>query len=95
MEVETVVGPFRTVDVMDVVGWEEGSSIEVAHRGLVKGGGTLSAEEHDDGTLVGWVEELRFPWWLGGALVAWLARPVLAATWRENLERLERVLSAL
>jgi len=27
--------------------------------------------------------------------VAWLARPVLAATWRENLERLERVLSAL
>jgi len=94
MEVETVIGPFRTVDVIDVVGWEEGCSIEVAHRGLVKGRGTLSAEEQDDGTLVGWVEELRFPWWLGGAVVTWLARPVLAAIWRGNLERLERVLSA-
>jgi len=94
MEVVTVIGPFRTVDVMDVVGWDEGCSIEVAHRGVVRGRGTLSAEEHDDGTLVGWVEELRFPWWLGGALVAWLARPVLAAIWGENLERLEKVLSA-
>lgn len=93
MEVETVVGPFRTVDVIEVVGWDEGHSIEVAHRGLVRGLGRLSVTPHGDGALVEWVEELGFPWWLGGGATAWLARPVLAAIWLGNLRRLEESLS--
>lgn len=93
MEVKTVVGPLRTVDVMEVVGWEEGHSIEVAHRGLVKGTGVLGVSGSRDRTVVSWVEELTFPWWLGGAVTAWLARPVLAAIWRGNLRRLESSLS--
>lgn len=93
MEVVTVVGPFRTVDVMEVVGWEEGRSIEVAHRGLITGRGILTAEPALEGTLVSWREELTFPWWLGGPITAWLARPVLAAIWRGNLARLEEGLT--
>jgi hypothetical protein len=95
MEVVTVVGPFRTVDVMEVVGWEEGRSIEVAHRGLITGRGILTAEPALEGTLVSWREELTFPWWLGGPITASLARPVLAAIWRGNLARLEEGLTSL
>ena len=94
MEVVTVIGPFRTVDIMEVVGWEEGRSIEVAHRGLITGRGILAAEPRGDGALVSWQEELTFPWWLGGPITAWLARPVLAAIWRGNLARLEGVLTS-
>jgi len=94
MEVVTVVGPFRTLDVMEVVGWDEGRSIEVAHRGLITGRGTLAAEPAREGSLVSWREELTFPWWLGGPITAWLARPVLAAIWRGNLQRLEGVVTA-
>lgn len=92
MEVVTVVGPFRTLDVMEVVGWAEGQSIDVVHEGLVTGRGTLSASPQGEGTLVSWVETLTFPWWLGGEVTAWLARPILAAIWRGNLERLEESL---
>lgn len=94
MEVETVVGPFRTLDMMEVVAWDEGRSIEVVHHGLVRGRGTLIVFPIKDGTAVRWEEELTFPWWLGGPIVAWLAAPVLAAIWRGNLTRLEQVLSS-
>lgn len=93
IEVETVVGPLRMVDVMEVVGWDEGHSIEVAHRGLVKGRGVLSVSGDGDGASICWVEELTFPWWVGNGFTAWLARPVLAAIWRGNLRRLEESLS--
>ena len=94
MEVKTVVGPLRTIDVMEVVGWEEGRSIEVVHRGLVTGRGTLRAEPEDGQTVVSWNEDLTFPWWLGGAVTAWLARPGLAGLWRGNLRRLEESLTS-
>lgn len=93
MEVETRVGPFRTLDVLEVTGWEEGESIDVAHRGLVTGAGTLGVSPSNGSTRVTWVEHLRFPWWLGGAVTALLAKPVLAAIWRGNLKRLEDSLS--
>ena len=92
MEVKTVVGPFRTIDVMEVVGWDEGRSIEVVHKGLITGRGTLQATPRGASTLVSWTETLVFPWWLGGGITAWLARPFLAALWRGNLRRLEEVL---
>ena len=94
MEVETVVGPFRTLDEMEVVGWDEGRSIEVVHVGIVKGRGTLEASPDDGGTRVSWAETIRFPWWLGGPITSWLARPVLRRVWLGNLERLEGTLSS-
>lgn len=89
MRVATRVGPLRTMDVLEVTGWQEGESIDVVHRGLVTGTGTLAATRANGSTRVSWVEDLRFPWWLGGPLTALFAKPVLAAIWRGNLERLE------
>jgi hypothetical protein len=94
MQVETRVGPFRTLDRMDVVGWDEGKAIEVVHTGLVTGKGTLAIEPVEDVTLVTWDEELGFPWWLGGPVTAWLARPILAWIWRKNLARFDQILSS-
>lgn len=96
MRVKTVVGPFRTLDDMEVVGWDEGRSIEVVHTGVVTGRGTFLLTEGGPGeTLVTWDEKLRFPWWLGGPVTAMLARPVLGRIWRGNLRRLEESLSSL
>jgi len=89
MKVATRVGPFRTVDIMEVTEWQPGSTIGVEHRGIVTGTGAFSIEPRGDGTRFTWSETLSFPWWLGGAVVAWLARPVLAAIWRRNLDRLK------
>lgn len=94
MEVETRIGPFRTLDILEITGWDEGRSIDVAHRGLVTGEGRLEATAIGRKTLVSWVENLQFPWWLGGPVTAWLARPVLRTIWRGNLRRLEDSLSA-
>ena len=94
MDVETRVGPFRTNDRMEVTGWVEGHSIEVVHIGLVTGRGTLSLTAKENGTLLTWDEDLSFPWWLGGAVTAWLARPVLRRIWRRNLANFEASLSS-
>lgn len=92
IEVVTVIGPLRTTDIMEVVGWDEGRSIDVRHEGLVTGTGTLRVEPVAGGSRVTWDETLIFPWWLGGPVTAWLARPVLRAVWKGNLRRLEETL---
>lgn len=93
MEVETRIGPLATRDLLEVTGWVEGRSIRVAHRGTVRGEGELSVADDPSGSIVTWRERLVFPWWLGGAVTAWLARPVLAAVWRRNLARLAGLVS--
>lgn len=93
MAVETRVGPFRTIDHIEVTDWVDGESISVVHTGMVKGTGTLAAQSEGTGTRVIWQEQLRFPWWLGGPVGAWFASPILAAIWRGNLKRLEASLS--
>ena len=94
MNVETKVGPFWTKDVLEVIDWKEGHHIVMEHRGVVTGNGRLAALADGGVTLVTWTETLRFPWWLGGALTAWLARPVLRSIWRGNLQRLNSRLSS-
>jgi uncharacterized protein YndB with AHSA1/START domain len=93
MEVATRVGPFRTNDVIEVTDWHEGRSITVAHRGLVRGVGLLSLDDQGTATRITWAEDLVFPWWLGGPITAWLARPVLVRIWRGNLDRFAASLS--
>lgn len=88
-ECDTRVGPIRLTDVMEITDWEPGSRMAVTHRGIVAGSGHFSLEEGPGtATTIRWEERLRFPWWLGQTIGAWVARPVLAALWRGNLRRL-------
>lgn len=87
MRVPTRVGPFRTIDILEVTGWVDGESITVDHEGLVSGTGRFSLDG-DDPTVVVWEEDLRFPWWIGGPIAAVCARPILERIWSGNLSRL-------
>lgn len=89
MRVETVVGPLRTTDRMEVTDWVEGESIGVEHSGLVTGRGHFRLSPVAGGTRFMWTEELSFPLYLGGPVTAFLAKPVLGFIWRRNLRGLK------
>lgn len=94
-ECDTRVGPIRLTDIMEVTEWEPGSLIGVAHRGLVTGSGHFHLEDGPGTTTtIRWEERLRFPWWLGSTIGAWVAQPILAALWRGNLARLRARIEA-
>lgn len=90
-ECDTKVGPLRLTDVMEVTSWEAEREMGVVHRGVVTGTGrfVLSSKRRRR-TRFTWQEELAFPWWLGGRVGAFAAKPVLAAVWRRNLANLSR-----
>ena len=94
MQVRTVVGPFRTTDIMEVTEWKEGTAIGVRHEGLVTGEGRFTLAPLAGGTRFTWSEDLTFPWWLGGPITAFLARPVLGLIWRRNLQGLKAQLES-
>ena len=83
----TRIGPLRTRDVMTITRWDEETAMGVTHRGLIVGHGTFTLIPTGSATQVLWREALNFPWWLGGALSAGVARPFLRHVWRQNLER--------
>lgn len=87
MRVRTRIGPIRTIDMLEVVSWVPGDSIGVVHRGIIRGVGEFRVSGDAEASSVTWEEELLFPWWCGGPITAWLARPVLIWIWRENLRR--------
>ncbi len=88
---ETQVGPFRLTDRMEITRWDEGSAIGVRHVGLVTGDGVISLRRARRGrTRVIWSERLRFPWFMGGPIGAWLATPVLWTVWRSSMKALAR-----
>jgi hypothetical protein len=91
MRVPTKVGPLRTTDVIEVVSWHPGESIGVEHRGIVSGVGEFRLSGDDLGTTLVWEEELSFPWWWGGPITAWFARPILRWIWKGNLRRFARI----
>ena len=90
MRVPTRVGPFRTTDLMTVIEWDERRRIGVEHVGAVSGRGRFEIRPSGSGTELTWSETLGFPWWLGGPLGAWVARPVMRRIWRGNLKELRR-----
>lgn len=87
MRVRTRVGPVVLHDDITVEEWAEPRLITVSHNGLVSGTGSFVFEPTTGGTLFSWHEDLEFPWYLGGGLTAFLAKPVLTRIWRGNLER--------
>lgn len=89
MRVLTRIGPLRTTDVMEFVAWEPPHRMAIRHEGLVTGHGEfVLAPIGDETTEMSWSEELRFPWWFGGRVGEYLARPVFVWIWRRNLTRL-------
>jgi Polyketide cyclase / dehydrase and lipid transport len=89
-ECDTRVGPFSTTDVMEITAWEPERRMGVRHVGMVTGTGEFTMRALAEGlTEFRWSEDLRFPWYLGGAVGAFVARPVLRAIWRRNLAALK------
>lgn len=91
-ECATRVGPIRLIDRMEVTEWRDGQSIGIHHRGVVSGTGRfaltpLRGSGGETHTQFEWTETLQFPWWMGGAVGAVLARRVLRAVWSRNLSR--------
>jgi hypothetical protein len=61
-ECKTRIGPFRTIDVMEVTEWRRGRSLGVRHTGLVSGTGRFVLRRGRLGrTRISWDERLRFP----------------------------------
>jgi hypothetical protein len=94
-ECDTRLGPFRLVDRMTVTEWRPRRALGVDHTGVVAGTGRFRLRRRRRGrTEVVWEERLRFPWWLGGPVGAFVSRPMLRAVWRRNLANLERLVEA-
>jgi hypothetical protein len=86
----TKIGPFRLVDRMVVTEWQPARTMGIEHRGLVTGRGAFTLRRRPRGrTRFTWTEQLRFPWWMGGPVGAFVSWPVLRAVWRRNLRRLK------
>ena len=89
VRVRTRVGPLATDDLMEVTAWEEGRRIAIDHLGAVRGQGEFLLEGGEGRSRFVWAEELHFPWYLGGPVGEFLARPLLTRIWRSNLDRLK------
>jgi hypothetical protein len=95
-ECDTKVGPFSLTDVMEITSWDDERRMGVRHLGLVEGNGEFTLTGLDaDRTEFRWEEDLTFPWFLGGPVGAFFARPVLRWVWKGNLERLKARVEAV
>jgi uncharacterized protein YndB with AHSA1/START domain len=89
-ECDTKVGPITLTDVMEVTEWTDGEVMGVRHTGVVTGVGRFTLRADGPGrTRFEWSEELTFPVWMGGAVGATAAKPILRWVWRRNLTRLQ------
>lgn len=88
-ECDTVVGPLKLTDVMEVTEWVDAKTMGVHHQGLVGGTGVFSLRASGSTTVFSWVEQLEFPWYFAGPVGATVARPVLKSIWKGNLRRLK------
>ncbi len=62
--------------------------IGVKHEGVIKGAGRQTLTRSADGTLVQIVENLRLPWWMGGAIASPLTSRLLRKVLLQKLRRL-------
>jgi hypothetical protein len=85
------VGGIRTRDTIRVDVWEPRRRLGIEHGGWVKGRGDLTLEASDGHTRFHWREELRPPWGLVGAIGLLAYRPLLARTFRRDLELLRKL----
>ena len=89
---DTKVWKFRLKDKMTVTYWEDDYYMGVSHEGLISGSGTFVLEpDGEDGTDFIWEENLIFPWFLGGRVGAFAARPILKKVWGGNVLSLKQL----
>lgn len=88
-ECETVVGPFKMTDIMEITNWQHAQAMGVHHQGIVSGSGEFRLRTSGSNTIFSWVEQLSFPWYFAGPLGAMVARPILKSLWKGNLRRLK------
>lgn len=91
---DTKVGPIRLTDRMEITEWVPGHAMGVRHTGVVTGSGVFTLTPLDGGTRTWftWSEELRFPWFLGGPIGAFVGgQLVLRLIWKRNLRDLRRL----
>ncbi|MFM8713843.1 MAG: SRPBCC family protein [Actinomycetota bacterium] len=86
----TKVGRIRLTDKMRITRWEPNRAMGVEHIGLVTGSGVFTLEAvAPASTRFVWEETLKFPWWIGGPIGAFImGKIVLRLIWRGNLRRL-------
>jgi hypothetical protein len=92
-ECDTRIGPFRTVDHMEVTEWRTARTLGVRHTGLVTGSGRFTlrrVRRRGDitATRFTWSEKLVFPWWMGGPVGGLVGARVMKRIWKRNLTRL-------
>ena len=88
----TRIGPIRLIDAMSITQWVPMEAMGVDHRGVVRGSGVFTLRPmSDERTRFSWEERLTFPWWLGGPVGEWIAKPLLTRIWRGNLTRLKHI----
>ncbi len=88
-ECDTVVGPIKLTDIMEITEWTDRQTMGVTHQGIVTGHGRFTLRASGSTTIFSWVEQLHFPWYLGGPAGALASKPVLRMIWRSNLRRLK------
>lgn len=88
-ECDTKVGPITLTDVMTITEWEPERVMGVTHEGSVTGVGRFTLEPRGGDTRFLWAEQLFFPWFLGGAIGAVAAKPILTLIWKRNLSNLK------
>lgn len=93
-ECDTVIGPIKLTDIMEITDWQPSQRMGVRHQGIVGGSGVFELRASGSATVFSWVEELTFPWYLGGPIGAIAARPILRAVWNGNLRRLKTRIEA-
>lgn len=89
-ECDTKVGPLKVTDVMEVTKWQETKTLEVQHQGMFGGTGAFTLRPSGSTTVISWVEDLKWPWYVSGPFAAALARPILKSIWKGNLVRLKQ-----
>lgn len=88
-ECDTAVGPFHLTDRMEITAWDPPVRMGVRHVGVVTGTGEFRLRSRRGGrTRFTWTERLKFPWWMGGPVGAWVAKPILGWVWRRSLRAL-------
>lgn len=88
-ECDTAIGPLKFTHVMEVTEWDRARTMGVRHQGIGGGTGVLTLRPSGSTTIFSWIEDVAFPWYLGGVVGAYVARPILRTTWRGNLLRLK------